>query len=83
MSATPHSEFNDRLRAVENALTAHTAECKIRNQDNAEWRKEISADVGRLKLTMSKAIGYGLGVAAASGVSAAAASQAFVKLFGG
>lgn len=83
MPGTINADFNDRLRAVENAVTAHVSECHIRNEDNAEWRKEISADVSSMKLTIAKAIGYGLGVAAASGVSAAAASQFFHTLFGG
>ena len=77
------AELEERLRAVETAVTAHVSECAIRNQEASEWRKKISDDVDSLRLEKAKIAGYLMGIAAAGSVVGAGGVQAIVHFFGG
>lgn len=71
-------EICRRLSAVEQAISSHTAECVVRNDDMREWRKATHDDVQALKLDRAKFVGIAIAV---STIASALGSGGMLALF--
>lgn len=77
------AEIYERLRAVETAITTHSAECSIRNKQRERWEAEIDADVNSLKLDRAKAFGIAIAASTLASMLGTSGVIALFKAFGG